>query len=99
MSVEITEIHFFVVIDLLNYFSSTEPPSPPENDDFGVELPNHLSFPLAADNLTTQNIIFVRKCYSTLLRIVVEAELATDWRCGVAIFTGPQGNGKVSFLF
>jgi hypothetical protein len=81
------------VIDLLSYFSTTVPPLPPTNEDFGVQLPNGLIFPLQAP-IVTKNIIFVRECYSTLIRIV-ETELAVAQRRPGVIFTGPQGNGKV----
>jgi hypothetical protein len=84
------------VTDILNHFRSTEPPSSPENEDFGVKLPNELSFPLTVGNRATKDIMFVRKCYSTLIRIV-ETELSGGMSRGV-IFTGPQGNGKVSFV-
>ena len=77
--------------ELFKYFRNTDPPR-----CYGSphELPPSLQF-LLETNPGTQGVMIVRSCYERRLSIITK-RLAETRRGSGVIFTGSEGNGRVS---
>jgi hypothetical protein len=86
----------------LNYFAAHDLPTiQQDGDEVQIHsLPQGLQFPFYDSSMAVspENKIFLRKCNSTLFQIVDTHFITTERIYGGILFTGPQGNGKVSTL-